>query len=997
MNQLAVLFTIFISLFVTPSFADENNLREQLERIKQKYQAFDQQKAALNQGSLPRLDVNSIGIPNGEELVLSTYVDSIFIGDVFAEKSSSNAKLGLNALITLLDFPIFFSNDLTTAEGWYFNENNTFSLTTHGADLQIKMSDNSFFLSKGSYTIREDDIYLESDIIEQWFGFTFAYDFRRLQVKLTSQNLLPIQLQLARREKKALEETSSREATLPLKNNPYKLFTPPVADLQISVNKREHRNSTSSYSLLGSNDLAYFNAQYSLSGTNQDNLTDFRLNLSKESSEANLLGPLNATSLQIGDVQATSIGLNSSTKLSRGIHITNRPLTNRSNQSRININGDIQPGWDIELYRNGILIGNQFSIDDNRYEFKDVDLLYGNNLFEIVFYGPQGQTLKETRQYFISNNDFDNQGNYHLSLVDRGESLFGVENSTIKNQEPGIELAGTYTKGLTNWLSAYIGGSTLLDDHGSADNPKNRYSTGVDVSVFNRVLLGIDFIESSNNESTVEYTGRTVLGDQSINLSAKKDKVINTSSLNLEQNDSYKLSVAGRLFSKTPVSYQQSFEQFISHNGSTTNSITNDLGFNINDSSINHSLQWQETNSTASTQSQLTGEIRTRQIFGPIFLRNQLDYSIKPKSSIDQLKTEANLNTSEDIDLKFSYSRLFDNNVNEYGAGITWKPDEMILSSNFLYNDTSGWNVNLIGRLSVGQKATETSNVFFITQKSLVNRGSILVRVFEDTNTNAVYDIGEPLLSGIKVKSLQNHNSAITDNSGIAVLTSMQNNRATDIIVDTGTLPDAYLQPLTPGISISPRRGYVDNYDFPITQVSEIEGTVFIGQLDSDKYAFYATLNLVNQNNEIVATTQSEYDGYYLFENIFPGNYRVDIDRNYTEKRNLIHPAPKNVAITSTSEIISNFDFVLQEPRNLNGYVTQIGTFNSLETLNAFWLILNQTHPSFNTHKTAYYNQTDNKLSLFSAFFSEREKAEEECKRLIENNIQCVVNEKSLN
>ena len=48
-------------------------------------------------------------------------------------------------------------------------------------------------------------------------------------------------------------------------------------------------------------------------------------------------------------------------------------------------------GWDAELYRNGELLAFSRSDGSQRYIFDEVPLLYGDNRFEIVTYGPQGQ------------------------------------------------------------------------------------------------------------------------------------------------------------------------------------------------------------------------------------------------------------------------------------------------------------------------------------------------------------------------------------------------------------------------------------------------------------------------------------------------------------------------------------------------------------------------------------------------------------------------------
>jgi len=60
------------------------------------------------------------------------------------------------------------------------------------------------------------------------------------------------------------------------------------------------------------------------------------------------------------------------------------------------LRGALPIGWDAELYRNGQLLAFQSDTSDGRYEF-DVDLLYGNNDLEVVLYGPQGQTRRESQ------------------------------------------------------------------------------------------------------------------------------------------------------------------------------------------------------------------------------------------------------------------------------------------------------------------------------------------------------------------------------------------------------------------------------------------------------------------------------------------------------------------------------------------------------------------------------------------------------------------------
>ena len=206
-----------------------------------------------------------------------------------------------------------------------------------------------------------------------------------------------------------------------------------------------------------------------------------RLTLSKESLNGDLLGPLNATQVQFGDITPVNVGIGNTASQSRGFSVTNRELAQINDNKTINLTGDIQLGWDIELYRNGILIDQQMSLQSGRYEFNDVDLLFGDNQFELIMYGPQGQIESKTEQYFITTNSVgQGEGQYRFSVADVGESLFGV--STISTaQDPGVLLSGVYNRGITDWFSLSAGVSSLLADEGE---DQQYFSLGSNLALF---------------------------------------------------------------------------------------------------------------------------------------------------------------------------------------------------------------------------------------------------------------------------------------------------------------------------------------------------------------------------------------------------------------------------------------------------------------------------------------------------------------------------------
>jgi hypothetical protein len=65
---------------------------------------------------------------------------------------------------------------------------------------------------------------------------------------------------------------------------------------------------------------------------------------------------------------------------------------------RITLEGNLPLGWEVELYRNEVLLEFQSASADGRYRFEDVSLLFGVNVLRLIFYGPQGQQREEVRQ-----------------------------------------------------------------------------------------------------------------------------------------------------------------------------------------------------------------------------------------------------------------------------------------------------------------------------------------------------------------------------------------------------------------------------------------------------------------------------------------------------------------------------------------------------------------------------------------------------------------------
>ena len=110
--------------------------------------------------------------------------------------------------------------------------------------------------------------------------------------------------------------------------------------------------------------------------------------------------------------------------------VTNRPVERRDSFDRTDFRGELPQGWDAELYRNGQLLMFANDRADGRYEFLDVPLLYGQNRFEIVLYGPQGQIRRETRNVPVGLDSIPPRKSFFWAGVyEDGHDLIGLGGS----------------------------------------------------------------------------------------------------------------------------------------------------------------------------------------------------------------------------------------------------------------------------------------------------------------------------------------------------------------------------------------------------------------------------------------------------------------------------------------------------------------------------------------------------------------------------------------
>jgi hypothetical protein len=986
-----------------------------LTRMEQKYQQLELRQEitpqSFNRDNLPLsndnvafasnikapVEVLQAGIPEGEELLLSIYINNLYLGDIFGFKSKQGAKINLQDLFSVLEFPIDIDMNEKIAKGWFIAEDKTFhwdfgTIEQEGQQSRVNIEGKLEFVDENAIHIQDNELFVEGALVSKWFGLNATNTFNDLRITLIPNESLPIQLRLARKNK-TISSSSNNQVTLPWKESSYQVLSSPLLDFQLRAVEGSGNNANNvSYSALGSHDLAFMNAEYYIGGEGGKGVRDARVKFSEEL-KAGTFWFLPAASFEFGDINAVTINKEFNGGLNRGISFSKARSDVNDNQ-RININGDIQPGWDIELYQNNIIIAQQTSIQSGRYEFNNVDLVYGNNNFEIISYGPQGQVRKEYREVFIDSNALKkSEQNYAFSLTQQGRSLLNV-NDDLASGNSGLLFAGKYSVGLTDWLSVTLGQSSLLSDNG--DDDAFNYSGAVSLSLFERLLLNASINIDENEQYKSDFSARTQWLGQSLFYSFINQELqsVGVDEVILKNNDVlHVLSMSGSLpnFSNYRLNYSNNLAYSDKGNGNKITNIQNLVSVSAGRFAMQSSLIWTKNKTLADVQEILRGSMLMQGRLGATFTRWAVNYSLYPESKIDSITSQFSWEVYGSLQSDFKLDYIPDEKFYRATLGLTWRHENFNLTSNFTYNDQDDWSAGLFLRFGIGYDVINKKS--FISANALARHGAMAVRVFEDKNNDGILDDDETIFEGVKIKAIQSSRQAVTGSDGLAIIKNLPVYVKTDIVIDPNSLDDPFLIPSSDGVSITPRKGFLERIDYPVVSSSEVDGTVYAIDAEGNERSLgFVPVHLKNAEGEIVQSTQSEYDGYYLFVDLLPGQYTVSVDENHLKKHRLKNVDDIAVNLTAQGDIINGSDFTVQELAFTEGFVANVGEFNNLSMLKVYWHLIQRRYRAVLKQKAFYVqNEDSGHYMLNLGFYPDSKQAEQACGKTTEASIDCAV------
>ena len=375
-----------------------------------------------------------------DALLLELHSGQYKIGDALrGYQTPEGVCVDLVDLVQALDLPLRVDTKSRRATGWLFAENQR--LTIDRDSNTVQNMNGSATIAPGAIRDVPEGWCVDLTALSGWMGVRLKPELSSMSIRLESDHKLPF-LEAIERKSRAARLRAPRDvqfdlASLPHADAPYRAWRTPSVDIQVQAQWSQRNGTQVQYEALASGEIAGLSYDARVSGSNSPLPDSLRLRLYRNDPAAGLLGPLKATSFALGDVDTPTTALSAQSSYGRGAFVTNRPLNLPSRFGLTTIRGILPAGWDVELYRNGELRAYQTDRGDGRYEFADVELDFGDNEFDLVLHGPQGQVRHErsTMPVGIENLPAGKTW-YWAGAVEQGHDLLGQSRKSGSLPDP---------------------------------------------------------------------------------------------------------------------------------------------------------------------------------------------------------------------------------------------------------------------------------------------------------------------------------------------------------------------------------------------------------------------------------------------------------------------------------------------------------------------------------------------------------------------------------
>jgi len=842
--------------------------------------------------------------PRDEDLrILEMRVEKYRLEDVLPTYQRKDYLLvPLGFLSEILDLAIDADIGTGIAQGFIFNEDNTFYLDTSRNEVIIQGSSSSY--NERLVYVLDDDIYVDGSLLSKWFNISINADLLASTVTVKSEEKFPFIVRMEREEKIAKAKASLNIDTpyYPYHYEPYDMWNVPLIDQTFEASSRksdEGLTGTFRSTTYMTSDLLGMESSLYLFATNDEAIDDFRFTIGKKDPESELLGFAKASEYAMGHITEPRLrNITVPGDQEPGVVVSNFPLDRQAEYDRHRFIGNLLPGWEVELYQNDRLIGYQSVAVDGQYDFNDIPILYGRNYFRLVFYGPQGQ-VREEEQFF----------ELGQSLTKKGQHFYRALASD--NERGGSRATAQYDVGLSNQVSAsFVGASIPLDVNTTTVEQHNYVQVGLR-GFWESFFATVDVIDDIDGGEAISFDLQTGIGRTTIKF--------NHTVMNQFFSEEYRLtaqefkddtefridtSIPPSFLPRIPFSLELKMSDFVS--GNDRNELINLISLQTYGLSFSNQLSYVQ-NSIA--QNIFTGTFGLSSYIDGTGVRGTVNYAFQPEEEITNVDITVRPPLYKRFQFTYGLNHSLVANLTELSASASKAIGKYNLSFGARYNTDDVASID--ARLSIGIGREPRQKQWHANALSIAGRGSVSARVFLDNNQDGLFNEGDEPIKNAGFTINGGYQKVETDENGIAFITGIPEHRPVNIAIKKSTLDEPLWTAALDGMRVVPRPGQVMQLEFPIFTSGEIDGTVYLVKNNKTIPAGRVKIEVVNQQGRVIRTAATEYDGFYVISNIPLGSYSVRVSPSQMNSLNLQAEVEPSLVISAEDQFESGVDFKL--------------------------------------------------------------------------------------
>ena len=192
----------------------------------------------------------------------------------------------------------------------------------------------------------------------------------------------------------------------------------------------------------------------------------------------------------------------------------------------------------------------------------------------------------------------------------------------------------------------------------------------------------------------------------------------------------------------------------------------------------------------------------------------------------------------------------------------------------------------------------DARNGINLSRQPLAAAGVVHARVYRDVNDNGVRDAAEAFEKGVLVTTGNKLSEKATDSRGSVLIGGLSTFVPVTVGIDESSLSNPMLVPRKALQVVVPRPGVLANVEIGLVGGGDVEGAI----VKSGGIGFEGLdLELIDARSQVAGATRTDFDGFFLFERVPYGNYRIRVAKASAEAARV--PAQIDATVTITPEI----------------------------------------------------------------------------------------------